>query len=85
MLCQGVWTIWEMEKKCKSLPGGSMDSDLAQGEREDGRSCRAVGIAQMDDDMDLNLSNDRVTEEEGLNLRDSSTLGITNVGDQLNV
>lgn len=35
----------------------------------------------MDDDMDLNLSNDRVTEEEGLNLRDSSTLGITNVGD----
>lgn len=45
MLCQGVWTIWEMEKKCRSLPGGSMDSDLAQGEREDGRSCRAVGIA----------------------------------------
>lgn len=39
----------------------------------------------MNDDKDLNLSNDRVNEEEGLDLRENAALEITHVGDQLNV
>lgn len=62
-----------------------MQGDLGEGEKEDGRWCWAVEIVHMNDDKDLNLSNHRVNEEEGLDLRENAALEITHVGDQLNV
>lgn len=57
------------EKKCRILLGDNMEDDLRWGQKEDGRSYCSVDI--MNDNEDLNLVNDRVNEQQGLDLRDS--------------
>lgn len=72
-------------EKCGTLPGGSVVDDLGQGEKEDRRSWWPVGIVQMDDEKDLNVGNDRISEQKGLDLRNSCALETTSVVGQLNM